>query len=259
MRAWSYSLRQSATSLKWDHFGGVDTPFTVPWRAPRLYHIAISFRDEGEQTPDRVREYRRRSYKIARQHGLVGGVAVYHAGREMDRYELGGPHVHMVALGCNITPGGESDDESTGEVVFKVIPLRGDDGQVTTWFARSQREVARILSYVLTHTVTGPGFHSLTYFGALAYNCYAQSLVDEHIKRGMVEVSERADWCRCPFCGSDDVSSYSGMDWTDPCSPMSYFFGPGPPHAADLPLVTREIVANRTREGANYRQSVEMY
>lgn len=239
-------MTMTRNRVKWEYFKGEDHPAVgPPYRHPQLYHVVVSFPPGGGAlTVEQAREYRRVAYQVLRDHWLVGGVAVLHAGREHDGYALDGPHVHAVVLGCTIAPGRENEHTPLGDVVFKVIPFRGDDGEVRTWWLRSQREVRKVLSYLLTHCVTAPQFHSLTYFGSLSYNRFAQSIVEDHIKRGWVEGSESAAWCRCPYCGSENVGDYKVYDFTDWCRPEVTFVGPGPPETAELPLVSRKNGVN---------------
>lgn len=153
-----------------------------------LYHVTFSAPESWYHLP--YREQVRRLVKVAKSAGLRGYGYVHHPARFMDlntgdevpwkhcsmnRYAqepivdsvpVPGTHIHAVGWGW-LRPADEVFDE-TG-VVYKKIRA----GQVL-----SEKEVAYIFTYALTHTAVLENSHAVRYGGVISYNKYQVDYVE---------------------------------------------------------------------------------
>lgn len=139
----------------------------------RVVHTVVSIPDVGQS----LRRAKARVLRVVKQHGVNGGVAVLHGTRAVSGHYVADGYLHYhvfgVALG-DIVPGGQPKD---GDLVFKVI--RDAVHQDFNGF-RSQHELARAVSYALSHASivvsdedadgTRHGRHAVTWFGVASYN-----------------------------------------------------------------------------------------
>ena len=175
---------------------------------PRLVHVVVSIPElEGWDVPD----YRQACYSLCQEHNIVGGVAVIHPFRKDDydaQYVPDG-HVHFHVVGVNfedIPPGGR-DYIDKHLVIFKVIP----DAEYGDYRGfRSGLAVEREIQYLLSHAGVAEGVHSLTYFGALAYNKLPESAVSAFYPDCLVDETPGV---MCPVDGSNDTEVCYELDF----------------------------------------------
>jgi len=173
----------------------------------RVVHVVVSFPDEGRS----YRSAKARALRVAKEHGIDGGAAVFHPFRaEGCHYAADGYfhyHVFGLALG-DIVPGGLSRD---GALVFKVLRDRvhGDFNGF-----RSPHELSRAVSYALKHSgivsydTDADGSrrrrHSVTWFGVASYNQMSTAKLKSLHPEGYSAVHDPRG-VRCPSCGSRDT------------------------------------------------------
>jgi len=210
---WAAREARAAAARIWSWLRGGGTAeyrrATKDWLTRfRLYHIVVSFNDDGEVDEDGVREYRQRAYRRAAKHGVHGGLAIFHGGRAETGYRSGGPHVHILAVGGLLAPGGMDAAERRGDVVWKVIARDG------RWHIPNEMGARRAVAYLLTHCLVGDGFHSLTWFGAVAYNKWSSA---EPIARMKLcgDLLDDEAILLCPYCMSENVIMGEFVDRTD--------------------------------------------
>lgn len=170
-------------------------------RGSRLIHVVVSLKYEGGE----LDAYKRRTFEICKEHGIIGGASICHHARERGeggRIPDGYVHYHIIGIAPgNITPG-----QDQGEL-FHVIR---NEHNGYRGFGRTS-EVIRCLQYLLTHAAVKPGKHTLTWFGALSYNKLSNGALKEFAP-GLFEYMENVGKTRCPSCGSTEISSAWDID-----------------------------------------------
>ena len=148
--------------------------------------------------------FRTLCYKIARAHGIKGGVAVIHWGPDKDPREPWAPHVHIIGyLTGRYKPGPTEQGW-----LIKFIKIGGKDGVY--------KHVQRVAFYELTHAVRPPAQgHAMTWFGFMANNQMPRPSAEMVASMGL----EPSDGPHCPDC-SGKLVSLDCWDYTDPSSPV---------------------------------------
>ena len=148
--------------------------------------------------------FRAKCYKIAKRHGVRGGVAVVHWGPDKDPNEPWAPHVHIIGyLKGRYLPG--PTDEGW---IIKFIKIGGKDGVY--------KHVQRVAFYELTHAVRPPNQgHTMTWFGFMANNQMPRPNQQMVAEMGL----EPSDGPHCPACATKLVSM-DMWDYTDPVQPV---------------------------------------
>lgn len=168
-------------------------------RGFRLLHCVVSF-PQGD-----MRTLRKRAIKIAKRHGICGGLSIFHPFRQDDDRQFvpdGYVHFHLIGLAPgHIDPGALGSD-----YVFKVIrdAKRGDYRGF-----KKPKEITACIFYLLTHCGVVGGAHALTWFGALSYNCFSMEAWETHFPEVIAYLQPRGR--ECPFCGSTET--YIIFDW----------------------------------------------
>ena len=203
---WAYAEGKIAGWRLWSGAALVGRELGV--RYHRIVHAIVSFPDEGLS----YESVRTRVYRVCREHGLVGGMDVFHPFRQNDEGEFvpdGYFHFHVLGLAFgNIVPGGQERD---GDLVFKVIPdARNHDYRGF----RSPGDLRKCIAYQLTHCgivnadVSLDGVvrnrHAVTWFGVLSYNKLGLEKLVEACPKGYAVASASAA-VRCPLCGSRET------------------------------------------------------
>lgn len=175
---------------------------------PRLVHGMVSMPElEGWGVP----EYRQACYSICLDHKIIGGLAVIHPFRK-DDYDSeyvpdGHVHFHVIGLNFEDMPPGGGDYVNGQLVIFKVI-RDAEYGDYRGF--RSGLAIEREVQYLLSHAGVADGFHTLTYFGALAYNKLPESAVNAYFPDCLVDENPGV---QCPVEGSLD---------TEPCAELDF-------------------------------------
>jgi len=164
-----------------------------------MLHVVISFPDL-----DSLDTQRKIAIAVAKRHGLIGGLMVYHPFRQDEEREYvldGYVHFHLVVLVNGDVPEGGSD----GGVLFKVVadPERARGGKPSFHGFQELAQVRACVFYLLTHCGILPARHALTWWGAMSYNQLPTETLDANY-------DGRIEYCvsggiRCPFCGSRDT------------------------------------------------------
>lgn len=204
-RKWAVKEARTAGLRMW-----AGTSMIAPKRTGRrIVHAVVSFITRGTLSDDR-----KFAIKVAKAHGLSGGLAIFHPYRQdEDRRFVPQSHVHfhLVALArAGIAPGASEG------YFFKIIT----DAKNNNY--RGFQDVCGIkacIFYLLTHCGIIEGCHALTWWGELSYNMLSnEKLFDAHpeVKREM----EKVPVSRCPSCGSEDVEpdfifDYTSHDYVD--------------------------------------------
>lgn len=160
----------------------------------RRVHCVISFPDV-----DPLDILRQVAIQIAKRHGLLGGLMVWHPFRQDEDGAFvpdGYVHFHLLAFANGDIGEGGTD----GAVVFKHIrhPVHGDFNGF-----RSLREVQKCAFYLLTHCGIVKGRHSLTWWGDLSYNMLSTERLDQEFEGR--ELACHVPGVPCPVCGSRDT------------------------------------------------------
>lgn len=155
-------------------------------------------------TWDDLAAFRAKCYKIAKRHGVRGGVCVVHWGPDKDPHQPWAPHVHMIGyLAGRYKPG--PTDEGW---VIKFKKIGGRDG---LW-----KHVQRVAFYELTHCIRPPNqSHAISWFGFMANNKMPNPNPDMIAAMGL----DDGDGPHCPRC-STKLVSMDTWDFTDPVSPV---------------------------------------
>ena len=165
----------------------------------RLLHCVVSFPIEDSDTT--FNTYRNRAYQVLRQHGVEGGLCIWHPFRknpESGVFEYDGyVHFHMIGVAWgDVKPGREDSG-----YIFKVVrdAERGDYRGF-----KSPGAVQRALSYLLSHCGVMDGVHAVTWFGVLSYNKMALEKLKAFAREGWDDL-QRVRSPKCPYCGSEDT------------------------------------------------------
>ena len=123
-----------------------------PRTARGVIHLSVSVPSKDWSLP--YGRLRPRAYEVARAAGFKGGCSIFHPWREDEETGVWslGPHFHMLGFGW--IAGAEKVHEAT-EWVVKNLGLR--------------KSVSATLLYQLSHAGIHGDFHTVTWFGALAY------------------------------------------------------------------------------------------
>lgn len=196
-RKWAHKLAIKSSMRMWS--GGL---FKMKGRRGfRLLHTVISF------PHDTLGSLRTKARKIAKEHGIVGGLIIYHPFRQDDEHNFipdGYTHFHVIGLAPgNVTPGGKNSD-----YIFKVIrdAKRGDYKGF-----RKPKDISACIYYLLTHCGIMEGSHSLTWFGALSYNSFSLEVWEKHFPELHEYLKPKPR--QCPHCGSDDTYPIFGWEY----------------------------------------------
>jgi len=209
-RAWARNEARASSLRLWSGIGMI-----APRHGRRIIHAVVSFRSCGNYTEDR-----HRAVKIFKEHGLSGGIMLFHPFRQDDDgifIPQDHIHYHVVAL----VWGSVSPSVPGLDYFFKFIrdADRGDYRGLKT-----MAECRRLIHYLLTHTGIVEGRHALTWWGELSYNQLSNGKLYEHYP-GLQDQIERKPISRCPKCGSDDCEPDFIPDWTDNGRPDWVFTG----------------------------------
>lgn len=155
-------------------------------------------------TWNEVRDFRAKCYKIAKAHGIRGGVAVIHWGSTRDPNEQWNPHVHIIGyLTGRYKPGPTKEG-----YIIKFVKIRGRDGLY--------KNVQNVAFYELTHAVRPRNQgHAITWFGFMANNQMPTPNPEMVASMGL----EASDGPHCPRC-STKLVSLDMWDYTDPTAPI---------------------------------------
>jgi len=142
-----------------------------------------------------IEELREKAYKFSKKAGFWGGCSVLHLWRK-GRFS---PHFHMVGFGW----------------ITKMPEVYRRTGWLV-WNLGIRKSVYHTLTYELGHAATNKKYHSLTWFGSLAY-CKFKAPPLEEVKP------------RCPLCQRELVKLlWIGETSGDPPSKVgSYYLDPG--------------------------------
>jgi hypothetical protein len=148
---------------------------------------------DGKIDEKKYLKMRKKVYKLCRKYGMVGGVVVFHPYRydEFDEaYNVEGEHWHICGLSNWITSG----DVCWGETgwILKVIQPR-------------VRKLYKVLYYMYEHALWLESRHTITWFGACAYN--------KGVKEIERKIRNYEPKHKCPMCGNEMVKAYE-IDWT---------------------------------------------
>ena len=184
----------------------------------RLVHVMISVVDVIENI-DAVRATAR---KIARRHGLAGGLLIPHHIRT-DKYAKYGDagdgtiHVHVVGVAFNLTRGGYDFDAAGNPVIFKHIP---DDEYHDYRGMRSGRAAGRVIQYLLSHCAIIEGKHALTWFGSLGYRTGLSKNLEDSFPGCLEDADELT--AKCPVCGNRRTEPCIQRELMVSCIPMGW-------------------------------------
>lgn len=169
----------------------------------KIIHVTVSVPQSDYLlgiTEGKFTELRKKAYRIIKKCGVWGGLLIYHPFRQ-DDLTLGwyySPHFHI--LGYGWIHGVKAEYESSGWIV-KNIGVREDPFTV--------------VRYQLSHCGNHPSYHSVTWFGGLAYNKLRIPPMPEvkHV---------------CPLCGAElrPVVFVGGPDPLMDLPKNGYWVGP---------------------------------
>jgi hypothetical protein len=175
----------------------------------RLLHCVVSFPIED---PDATfNSYRNRAYEVLREHGIEGGLSIWHPLRKNPQWGVfeydGYVHFHMIgATWGDVKPGREDSG-----YVFKVV--KDAEGGDYRGF-KSPGAVRRALAYLLSHCGVMDGVHAVTWFGVLSYNRMAIEKLKAFAPDGWDDL-QRIRSQKCPYCGSDDTEPMDSWQYYD--------------------------------------------
>jgi len=194
---WAYKEAKKASWRIWT--GTMLVSREIGRKRFRLLHCVVSFPAEDPDTT--FNTYRNRAYQVLREHGIEGGLSIWHPYRkdsERGVFEYDG-HVHFHVIGVawgDVKPGREDSG-----YIFKVIKdaVRGDYRGF-----KSPGAIRRALAYLLSHCGVMDGVHAVTWFGVLSYNKMAVRKLKVFAPEGWEDLL-RIRSQKCPYCGSDDT------------------------------------------------------
>lgn len=193
-------------------------------RSIRILHAVVSFVYTGGSIDD----YAHRAYEVAKAHGMIGGLKVFHPFRK-DKFDHqyttdGTVHFHLIGLAPLDVSAGRSPEE-----FWKVI----DDEEYHDYRGfRSARAIKRAVQYLLTHCGVREGKHALTWWGAMSYRSMPRNAVESLFPRALECAPEPKP---CPVCGSEKTEPcdlYDGFSKIGVHEPPA--FGPDDPDPDQL-------------------------
>ena len=174
----------------------------------RLMHCVFSVRYDGQT----LQECRNQAMTVLKDHGLEGGLLVFHPFRQDDDGDFaldGTVHFHgLVAAVGDIKPG--STEFYEDGIFFKVIPdpIRGGFRGFTHF-----GELRRCVQYLLTHCGVIEGRHTVTWYGSMSYNKLSQKALEAKHPKAVKDM-EKVRSSQCPHCGSYDTERCEVVDYT---------------------------------------------
>jgi hypothetical protein len=189
---WAKEQGRASAERLW--FGARIVAERQNYRRYRIVHCAASWPERPED--HKIDEVRDRAIKIAKKHGVRGGLLILHPWRQDDDLQFvpdGYIHVHYIGIADGDITGAGKD----AGYIFKHIP-NPKTGDYRGF--RRLRDVANAVRYLLTHAAIVKSRHSLTRFGVLSYN----ALPNQHIIEKFPEVRPDPEKIgpQCPCCGS---------------------------------------------------------
>lgn len=186
---WAYIQGEKASTRMWVAKAHWFRGYPV-----RIVHVVVSHPvyDGWEEA-----DYRKRTQQVLRRHGLVGGSMVCHTMREegdMGRVPDGYIHYHCVSFAPgNLVAGGMPED---GRAVFAVIK----DHETKSYSGMKNRvQIAKCITYILTHASVAPHTHAVTWWGIVSYNRMNQRTLETEFPEAYQAIAERSQ-AKCPQC-----------------------------------------------------------
>lgn len=198
-RSWAHKLALKSSLRMWS--GGL---FKMKGRRGfRILHTVLSFPEE------QLEILRPRVRRILKDRGIIGGLSIFHPFRQDDEHNFvpdGYVHFHVIG----IAPGHVDTQQKGEDYVFKVIR---DAKRGNFKGFQKPKEISACLYYLLTHCGVMEGRHSLTWFGALSYNCFTMETWEKMFPELWEYMKPKGR--ECPFCGSRDTHAIFGWEYEE--------------------------------------------